>query len=316
MTINGLPRSYLVKQRRDQLNDICHITRTPGTAEGAQVLFSDLLKERLTDYLVSHPNGHEDTIRIKISGDGARMTRNSSFILTSFALLDLGDDVMAAKGNHTIAVVKGKENYSTLQESFGDVFQEINKLNSEKKIKVNDRVINLEFFLGGDYKFILLMMGLKGATSYYARVCCKIHKNDRWKMDLDFDYYHSSDLKRTLKEMSELAQKKNAKEKYCCEHKPLISIEMDHVILDELHLLLRILDVLIENLIRDALQWDQKDNWDKKRGAQKNIHLNELQKTVRSCGVSFDIWEKTNADGKGSGQYDFTSLLGSDKKNY
>ena len=75
-----------------------------------------------------------------------------------FALLYLGDDVMVAKGNHTIAGVKGKENYSKLQESFGDVFQEINKLNSEKKIKVSDRVINLEFFLGGDYKFILLTM--------------------------------------------------------------------------------------------------------------------------------------------------------------
>ena len=52
---------------------------------------------------------------IKISGDEARMTRNSSFILMSFALLDLGDDMMAAKGNHTIAVVKDIENYSTLQ---------------------------------------------------------------------------------------------------------------------------------------------------------------------------------------------------------
>ena len=30
--------------------------------------------------------------------------------------------------------------------------------------------------------------------------------------------------------------------------------------------------------------------------------------------VSFDIWEKTNADGKGSGTYNFTSLLGNDKK--
>ena len=26
---------------------------------------------------------------------------------------------------------------------------------------------------------------------------------------------------------------------------------------------------------------------------------------MRSCGVSFDIWEKTNADGKESGQHDF-----------
>lgn len=60
--------------------------------------------------------------------------------------------------------------------------------------------------------------------------------------------------------------------------------------------------------------WDKKDNCNKKRVAQKNFHLNELQKTVRSCGISFEIWDKTNADGKGSGQYDFTSLLGSDKK--
>lgn len=60
--------------------------------------------------------------------------------------------------------------------------------------------------------------------------------------------------------------------------------------------------------------WDKKDNCNKKRVAQKNFHLNELQKTVRSRGISFEIWDKTNADGKGSGQYDFTSLLGSDKK--
>lgn len=89
-------------------------------------------------------------------------------------------------------------------------------------------------------------------------------------MDHDLNYYQSSELKRTLKEMGELAQKKNAKEKYCCKHKPLINIELDHVILDELHLLLRILDILIENLVWDALQWDQKENWNFKKGAQKN----------------------------------------------
>ena len=99
--------------------------------------------------MTSHLDGYEDTIQIKISGDGGRMTRNSGFILMSFALLDLGDDVMAAKGSHTIAIVKGKENYETLQESFTDVFNKINRLNSEKKIEVNDMVINLEFFFSG-----------------------------------------------------------------------------------------------------------------------------------------------------------------------
>ena len=58
----------------------------------------------------------------------------------------------------------------------------------------------------------------------------------------------------------------------------------------------------------------KKNDLNKKRGEKKGVYRERLQAAVRSCGVSFDIWEKTNADGKGSGTYDFTSLLGNDKK--
>ena len=94
-----------------------------------------------------------------------------------------------------------------------------------------------------------------------------------------------------------------------------MNIGIDNVILDELHLFLRYLFFFIKNLIKDVLQWDQKDNFNEKRGEQKNKHLNDLQKTIRSRRISFEIWEKKNADGKGSGQFDFTSLLGSDETN-
>ena len=111
-----------------------------------------------------------------------------------------------------------------------------------------------------------------------------------------------------------MAQKKGKQEKYSCEHEPLLNIELDHVVLDELHLLLRIMDVLINNLVIAVVEWDKKENLNKRKADQKDSHIKTLQSTIRSCGVSFDIWEKTNADGKSSGQYDFTSLLGSDKK--
>ena len=140
MVADGLPKSYLVKQRRSQLNDICHITSTPGETEGAQTSFTDLLNDRVQDYVASHPN--VDHVQVKIPGDGARMTRNSSFILTSFALLHSDDEVMAAKGNHTIAVVKGKEDYNTLGKSFADVFKDINSLISKKKIEVGGKSLN------------------------------------------------------------------------------------------------------------------------------------------------------------------------------
>ena len=39
-----LPRSYLIKQCKDDLNKLCHIKRTPGQAEGAQLDFKSELE--------------------------------------------------------------------------------------------------------------------------------------------------------------------------------------------------------------------------------------------------------------------------------
>ena len=127
MLFDDLPRSYLVKQKRTQLNEMCHITSTPGDEEGAQVSFKELLKERIKDYVTTHPTvGQGEAIKVKISGDGAHMTRNLNFILMSFALVESDHDAMAAKGNHTIGVVNGKEDYETLKTCFRDILADIN----------------------------------------------------------------------------------------------------------------------------------------------------------------------------------------------
>jgi hypothetical protein len=42
MIIDGLPKSYLVKQRRGQFNDISNVVPTPGNADGAQISFTDM----------------------------------------------------------------------------------------------------------------------------------------------------------------------------------------------------------------------------------------------------------------------------------
>jgi hypothetical protein len=70
------------------------------------------------------------------------------------------------------------------------------------------------------------------------------------------------------------------------------------------------MDVLIGNLVQGAIDWDKKDNWKKKKSGHQSIHVNHLVEVIRSCGVTFNIWEKVNADKQGSGLYDFTSLLG------
>ena len=70
------------------------------------------------------------------------------------------------------------------------------------------------------------------------------------QMDFNLDHYNSSPLRRTLEEMTKMSQKKGTQDKYSCEHEPLLKIELVHVVLDELHLLLRITDVLINNLVK------------------------------------------------------------------
>ena len=143
MLFDDLPRSYLVKQKRNQLNGTCYVTSTPGNEEGAQVYFKEPLRERIKDYVTTHPTAisQGETVQVKISGDGARMTRRSNFILMSFALLQSSDDIMAAKGNHTVAVVKSKEDYHTLKKCFKDVFSDINEIVMETKIDVDGETV-------------------------------------------------------------------------------------------------------------------------------------------------------------------------------
>ena len=53
-----------------------------------------------------------------------------------------------SKGTHTVAVIKGKEEYDVLRQSCADMFDSINKIIKDGGIEN----IPIEFFLGGDYK--------------------------------------------------------------------------------------------------------------------------------------------------------------------
>ena len=135
-------------------------------------------------------------------------------------------------------------------------------------------------------------------------------------MSKEDGYYDAPPLRRTIEEMNEMSAKKSG-ENYCCCHKPLLTIPLDKIILDELHLMLRITDILLDNLIEDAMQWDDKESNSsakKRANIEKSEHMKRLVEAINNCGVSFSIWEKRNADGKGSGTWDWTSLMGDDRK--
>ncbi len=55
-------------------------------------------------------------------------------------------------GNHTVALIKGHESYDILKRSCSKIFDDINKLIRAGKIKIKDKEVPVEIFLGGDYK--------------------------------------------------------------------------------------------------------------------------------------------------------------------
>lgn len=108
----------------------------------------------------------------------------------------------------------------------------------------------------------------------------------------------------------------NAKKK-CADHlgsihPPLLNISINKIILDELHLLLRIMDILIRNLINFMEHWNQMD---KRAGIRGPNHIQALATAITSCGITFKVWPKKDCHGAPvAGQYEFTALNGGEKK--
>lgn len=63
------------------------------------------------------------------------------------------------------------------------------------------------------------------------------------------NHYCNHDTKRVLNE--------NGQNQPGCRHKPLFKMPIDHCVLDELHLMLRVTDRLEHGLIYDAVDWDE-----------------------------------------------------------
>lgn len=118
---------------------------------------------------------------------------------------------------------------------------------------------------------------------------------------------------RTLQKMQKLSAQSYSS---CARHlgcvlPPLINIPLDCVVLDELHLLLRIMDVLIRNLVLYA---DSEDHRQKAHRGVEGVQLKKLEQTIRSCGVCFQIWQNREPTGKPiPGSFDWTPLSGKHK---
>lgn len=122
------------------------------------------------------------------------------------------------------------------------------------------------------------------------------------------------DKARTLESLRKGAKESWKEKRKGAVHPPLFDIEIGHVVVDELHLLLRVVRVMLRNLIYEVLRIDRST---KERSATvTQSHLSMLVDAVHPCRVSFKVWQARDENGYASksGKYDWTALNGSELK--
>ena len=112
-----------------------------------------------------------------------------------------------------------------------------------------------------------------------------VSKSERWDKSKPERYYTDPEFE-SVRSIEESWCLTNS---FGCKHLPLINLPLENVIVEELHMLLRITDRLLENLIQDARDLDCTE----KLGAvaksidSSNSRLNKLVQAIRASGVSY-----------------------------
>ncbi|PKB95691.1 hypothetical protein RhiirA5_385841 [Rhizophagus irregularis] len=218
-----------------------------------------------------------DTLYIKIGGDGRNVRRRQNHVMITFCLLNEKKEVLKPDHQYCICLYIGHENYKDLAK-VGQLFQD--QLFDLKNSGIIDQDgVNwpVELFFCGDWKFMYIIMGTNAPNSKYFCLYCNCKASLRWDMNKIW----------------------NNTENTRCERKsPLFpAINQKNYIPDELHLFLRISDVLMECLFADLI---------KKKEFQKQIKP-AVELAFKNIKVHFKFFQS----GK---NWNWTSLMGPDKK--
>ena len=274
-----LPRLHQLKSREKELNCKQQIVPAPENIAGVQQSLNDRLVVRIRYTLSKDSNFREyyylyKKVRVKLSGDGTRVGRNLHVVNVTFTLID---ELQAASvaGNYTLAIFEMSESYDELRTALQNITTEVEEL---KTVIVDGHSYNLQYFLGGDWKFLSLICGLNAANSKYSCIWCKCPSGKRWDMKLKWSLQDQKCGARTIEEIKQLS-KEPPKKRYGCVRQPLFqSVPITHVVIDSLHLFLRVADVLINLLIMDLQRAD----------GIRNSRIDKIDRTKESCIIVYE----------------------------
>lgn len=149
-----------------------------------------------------------------MSGDGTNLGKRLKVVNFTYAILNEKENAMSEKRNYIVAIVKTTETYENLRETLADLKTEMAQL---KEIEVDNEKYKIEFFLGGDWKFLPCICGLGPANQDYACIWCKCPRQERYDLTKTWSLTDKHNEARTCQEIADHSRAK----KYNCKSKLL-----------------------------------------------------------------------------------------------
>ena len=243
-------------------------------------------------------------MRVKLTGDGTNIGKHLH-VNFAFTLLDEGDLACSAAGNHCIAIFKEAESYESVKLCLQDIIQDIKDLN---KISVCGIEFGITYFLGGDRKFVAMITGIDSTTATHACIWYKCPAVERYDSTQVWSITDESFGARTIEENTRLALSRVKKYNVS---QPLLftTIPLTRVIVDNLHMFLRVADTLIDLLILELRRRDKIEKATKLKSIDQLHYIKKYESTLKMLGISgFAFWI-----GKESKHLKWRSLTGPEK---
>jgi hypothetical protein len=292
----NIPRSHQIKKAMKKMTEDIEIVPSPGNIAGAQLKVERRFREVLLLLMKKKYFSPAEPVNVKLSGDGTRLGIKFKIVDFGFTFLEEINMRTNFENEHVLTMFTCNENFGELKVALQDVLRDLERIQKDG-LTIGRNLYHLNFFLCGDLKFLLIVLGLKDATSEYACPWCFVRKDERG----------NPNLKWSINDVQAGARALSSDGRLCCrgdsnrsktvqssvKHENLFHwIPLTQVVVDELHLFLRITDRLELLLIAEI---ELLDALSPKRKFQSNFDIekfpcmNKYVKFIQSLGIPFSV---------------------------
>ena len=248
-------------------------------------------------------------IRVKLSGDSGRLTKLTNVLNFCFSLIDF-ENSQSMYENYTLGIFEVKnESRFELQQCLGELSK---KLSQFKEIEIDTKKFEIVWYMGGDMKFLTNMLGVNANFNNAKFPCfsCKIPRNLLYSSE----GFSIIDNRKGARSHEDCALYLNKSQNMGYLGIAIFSfIPYENYVLDLLHLLLRISDVLFDMLLQDIEKHDTYNKSFTLTDIEKNFFLNKFIEFCHGKNVRVKSPIYLGTGEKGKKQFLLRSLNGNER---